>query len=251
VPADFVFSVRCHQDLSHRIGLKPVAEAYEILDRMLRYCRVLQAPFLVLETPSGSDLNKRAVKDARDLFSSLNLNGRRLVWELRSQVSPLAIELMRDFNIINCVDLSKDEPAFMSDVVYSRLFGKGKHNIYQFTDGELKEIDEKAIQLGSKVAALSFHGLKMNTDAVRFQQYKSTGKFVPATASTGINSVRAVLSEEPDFPISKADLIACQGWKVVDVSLDKRVHLSDLLAKIPDKTFYSGDEVALAVEEFI
>jgi uncharacterized protein YecE (DUF72 family) len=24
VPADFIFSVRCHQDLTHRIGLKPV-----------------------------------------------------------------------------------------------------------------------------------------------------------------------------------------------------------------------------------
>jgi uncharacterized protein YecE (DUF72 family) len=28
VPKDFVFSVRCHQDLTHRIGLRPVEEAY-------------------------------------------------------------------------------------------------------------------------------------------------------------------------------------------------------------------------------
>ncbi len=251
VPADFVFSVRCHQDLSHRIGLKPVAEAYEILVRMLRYCKVLRAPFLVVETPSGYNLNKRTLEEARDFFSSLNLNGIRLVWEIRSQVSPLVIELMRDFDIIQCVDLSKEEPNFASDVVYSRLFGKGKHNIYQFTDRELKEIDQKAIRVGSKVAVLSFHGLKMNTDAVRFQQYESTGKFVPATSSTGIDSVRSVLSEDLDFPISKANLIAHQGWKVVDVSLDKRVHLSDLLAKIPEKTFHSVDEVASAVEEFI
>jgi uncharacterized protein YecE (DUF72 family) len=31
VPKDFTFSVRCHQDLTHKIGLKPVDEAYQVL----------------------------------------------------------------------------------------------------------------------------------------------------------------------------------------------------------------------------
>jgi uncharacterized protein YecE (DUF72 family) len=30
VPKDFTFSVRCHQDLTHKIGLKPVDTAYEV-----------------------------------------------------------------------------------------------------------------------------------------------------------------------------------------------------------------------------
>jgi uncharacterized protein YecE (DUF72 family) len=29
VPEDFIFAVRCHQDLTHRIGLKPVDEAWQ------------------------------------------------------------------------------------------------------------------------------------------------------------------------------------------------------------------------------
>ncbi len=52
VPEDFTFTVRCHQDLTHRIGLKPVDKAYEVLGRMVFYCGLLEAPFLVLETPA-------------------------------------------------------------------------------------------------------------------------------------------------------------------------------------------------------
>ena len=53
VPENFTFAVRCHQDLTHRIGLKPVDEAYYVLSRMVAYCGILDAPFLVLETPAS------------------------------------------------------------------------------------------------------------------------------------------------------------------------------------------------------
>jgi hypothetical protein len=46
-------------------------------------------------------------------------------------------------------------------------------------------------------------------------------------------------------------LIEKQGWKVVDLSLDKRVHLSELLAKIPEKTYNGIDEVADALEAIV
>ena len=147
---------------------------------------------------------------------------------------------------MHCVDLSREKPSFDSDVVYSRLFGKGKHNLYQFTDEELVEIDRNA-QSSHKVVALSYHGVRMNTDAARFMQYKKTGKFMPVTSFTGVDSVRAVLAEDAEFPASKAELIEDQGWKVVDVTLDKRVHLSELLSSIPEKTYNDVDEVAEGV----
>jgi uncharacterized protein YecE (DUF72 family) len=251
VPADFVFSVRCHQDLSHRIGLKPVDEAYNVFNQMLRYCELLRAPFLVIETPARQTINKNEVDGARDFFSSLSLQGVRLVWEVRAPVTAAAIELMRELNIVHCVDLSRDEPCLKSDVAYTRLFGKGKHNIYQFTDEELTEIDQKASKNGSKMAALSFHGLRMNTDAVRFLHYKQKGKFIPATSFTGVESVKAVLSEDAKFPTSRMELIAHQGWKVVDVTTEKRVHLAELFSKISKTSFSSIDEVATAVEEIM
>jgi len=84
----------------------------------------------------------------------------------------------------------------------------------------------------------------MHTDAVRFTQFKKTGKFMPVTSFTGVDSVRAVLAEDAEFPASKAQLIEDQGWKVVDLTLDKWVHLSELLATIAEKTYNDVDEVA-------
>jgi uncharacterized protein YecE (DUF72 family) len=243
VPEGFTFAVRCHQDLTHRIGLKPVSEAYYVLNQMATYCKILDAPFLVLETPSAYHLDIQAVEDAKSLLSSTKLKGVRFVWEIRSEITSEALEIMRDLDIVQCVDLSKEDPCLKSDVVYTRLFGKGKHNIYQFADDELVEIDRKILKSQTKVVAMSYHGVRMNTDAVRFKQYKENGTFLPVTSFTGIDSVRAVLSEDAKYPSSKEGLIEHQGWKVVDLTADKRVHLSELLAKIPEKTYNGLDEV--------
>ena len=251
VPDEFTFSVRCHQDLTHRIGLKPVDEAYYVFSQMIAYCGVLDAPFLVLETPARYGFGQEEVDRARDFFSSVSLRGVRLVWEARAPITAAVVDLMQDFSVVHCVDLSTEKPLLKSDVVYSRLFGKGKHNVYQFADDELREIDKKAEGTKHKVVALSYHGVRMNTDAARFQHYKKTGTFMSVTAFTGADSVRAVLAEDALFPVSKAELIEQQGWKVVDLTADKRVHLSELLIDIPERTYSGVDEVAAALEAFV
>jgi uncharacterized protein YecE (DUF72 family) len=243
VKSNFTFSVRCHQDLTHRIGLRPVNRAYETFYKMKTYCDTLNSPYLVLETPSKYTVNQENVGDAREFFSALNLKGIRLVWEYRAPANQAVVNLMQDFNIIQCVDLSREKPAFNSDVTYSRLFGKGQRNIYQFTDEELVEIDHKAEETKSKIVAMSYHGLRMNTDALRFLQYKKAGNFIPVTSFVGVDSARAVLAEDAKFPSSKQELTAKQGWKVIDLASDKRAHLSEFLSRIPDKTYSNIDEV--------
>ena len=251
VPKDFVFSVRCHQDLTHSIGLKPVDEAYLVLGKMVACCRLLKSDFLVLETPYSYVLNEKELAEARNFLGSVNLKGVRLVWEIRAPLTGVAVEFMRDFNIVHSVDLSMQKPALVSDVVYSRLFGKGRHNIYQFTDEELLNIDKNAQEGNHKVVALSYHGARMFSDAARFLQYKKTGKFLPVTSCTGLDSVRAVLYEDAVFPSSKDELIEDQGWKVVDLTAEKRVHLSELLTKIPDRTYEGVGEVVQVLEGFL
>ena len=249
VPFDFTFAVRCHQELTHKVGLKPVDEAYKVLSKMRLYCDILESPFLVLETPPSYVINHEESKQARDLFSSFNFRGVNLVWEMRAPVTEEAVNLMRDFNMIECVDLSVNAPSVESGIVYSRLFGMGRHNIWQFTDDELLTIDHEVDVLKPRIAAMSYHGVRMNMDAARYMQYKKTGTFVPITDFTGVDSARAVLFEDAPFPLSKSQLIENQGWKVIDLTLDKRVHLAELLANIPDKTYNSVDEVAEALEE--
>jgi len=156
--------------------------------------------------------------------------------------------LMRDFDIVQSADLSRDTPNVQSDVVYTRLFGKGKHNIYQFTDDELVDIDQKILKSQARTVVTSFHGLRMNTDAARFKHYKESGTFFPVTSFMGTDSAKQVLSEDAKFPSSKAALIEDQGWKVIDVTTEKRVHLSEYLVKIADRTYNSLDEVIRELE---
>src|SRR5512147_2002661 len=78
VPKDFVFSVRCHQDLTHRLGLKPTDEAFEVFYKLKAYCTALETPFLVLETPATRYLDESGIKDAKDFFASLDTDNIRL-----------------------------------------------------------------------------------------------------------------------------------------------------------------------------
>lgn len=251
VPKEFTFTVRCHQDLTHRIGLKPVDEAYAVFSRMIGFCRILNAPFLHLETPTGYVFDEGRVKEAKDFFSGVDLKGVRLAWEIRSQVTEKVSNLMRDFNIVHSVDLSKEKPVYESDVVYTRLFGKGKHNIYQFTDEELVEVDQKITKSKVRMAIITFHGIRMSTDAKRFIEYKKTRKFPMATGFTGIGSARKVLREDAKFPSSRAELIEHQGWKVIDLTADKRVHLSELLLRLPERTYGSLEELVRSLESHL
>jgi len=146
--------------------------------------------------------------------------------------------------MIHCIDLSKDEePAYKSDILYSRLFGKGYHNIYQPTDLELKEIDRKVIKEEPKTAIINFHFIRMYKDAARFKIYQKTRKFPMVTKFTGISSLEEVLTEDAHFPSNKQYLMDHQGWKLVDMTVDKRVYASDLLQRLPEKTYNSVTEV--------
>jgi len=250
-PSDFTFTVRCHQDLTHRIGLKPVDQAYAVFSQMIGICRILAAPFLHLLTPESYVLDNAKIKQANDFFSSIDLKGTRLAWEVRSPLTPKLGSLMRDFEIVHSVDLSIEGPTFESDVIYTRVFGIGEHNIYQFTDEELIEIDQKILKAEARVVIITFHGIRMSSDAARFKKYKETGKFTPVTDYTGVDSARAVLQEDTRFPLTKAELVKHQGWKVIDLTADKRVHLSKLLHKLPEKTYNGVEEIITELEAFV
>jgi hypothetical protein len=201
----------------------------------------------VLETPA----RYRIDSDARGFLSTLNLKDIKIVWEYRAQITSQVTNLMRDFNIIHCVDLSKQKPSYNLEIMYSRLFGKGQHNIYQFTDNELSEIQRRAEETNSKQIILAYHGVRMNGDALRFQQHLKTGNYPPVTSATGVDSAKEVLAQDATFPTSKAELISDQGWKVVDVTQNQTAHLSDFLKRIPDKNYYDINEVLKELKSII
>ena len=150
---------------------------------------------------------------------------------------------MRDLNITHCIDLSKEEPVYTTDILYTRLFGKGSHTIYQFDDEELKSIDEKTAKGDHKKAVLSFHGVKMYKDAARLKIYRQTGEFPAVTNSIGLESLIEVLREDAVFPITKEELIQRQGWKVIDLSSTQRIHAHRILERLPQGKYSTLNEV--------
>jgi len=245
VPPDFQFSVRCNKKLTHELEFETVPEAFNLLDKMIKICVTLKAEILHFQTPPSFQYNKTNSDKVKDFFSSTN-NKLRIALETRSPapLDPSFVKNMQDLNIIHCVDLLKDqEPAYSSDILYTRIFGKGYHNIYQPLDHELELIDKKASREGIKKAVITMHSNRMFKDAARLKIYKETGEFPMVTKSTGIDSLAEVLKEDATFPSSKIDLLNDQGWKIIDLTPTQRVHASDLLQKLPEKTYYEIDDI--------
>lgn len=247
VPPHFEFSVRCHRSLTHKCKLEPTNQSFEIFGKMVTICKALRANILHLQTPPRLKFTDSKVASIRDFFHSINVKDMRIAWEARQTSDrPLPhnlIQLMQDLDIIHCIDLSKAEPACRSDALYTRLFGKGKKNIYQFTDDELMDINKKAEKGDYGKVVLCFHGVRMYKDAARFKRYRQTGRFPPVTKSIGLNSLREVLSEDAKFPTTKQKLIQHQGWKVIDLSENKRVHASEVLRRLPKQTYRNIEEI--------
>ncbi|MGB9778598.1 MAG: DUF72 domain-containing protein, partial [Candidatus Bathyarchaeales archaeon] len=252
VPPDFQFTVRANRIITHNYKLQPAEEAIQAFEKMKEICTILNASILHLQTPPKFVYQKDAAQNLKHFLSSINLGKLQLALEVRGTApKKLPTELlktMQDNNIIHCVDLSKGEtPAYESQILYSRLFGKGQHNIYQPTDEELVEIDKKAIRGNFEKIILSFHFVRMYKDAARLKIYKETGKFPQVTRHTGLASLEEVIREDAQFPTTKKTLVQHQGWKLFDLTQDNRIHAAELLEKLPEKTYTSISEVIEAL----
>ncbi len=252
VPPNFEFAVRCNKALTHKHKFQPTPEACEISRKMITICNILKAEILHLQTPPTFQPTETNADLIRDFFSTADLKGVRLALELRDSkrpINPYFTKMMHDYNMVHSVDLAKDEePAYKSDILYSRLFGKGTHNIYQPTDEELRKIDKKASKGDHKTIAVSFHFVRMFKDAARLKTYKKTGKFPMVTKSTGLHSLEEVLREDAKFPSSKTELIRHQGWKLIDLTKTERVHASSMLQKLEEKTYNNINEIVQTLE---
>lgn len=248
VPPDFRFAVRASRIITHKHKLQPSPEALDALEQMKQICTALSADVLHFQTPPSFKPDQTAAESFRDLISSVELGKTRLALEIRNK-DPLAAHasmtrIMQDHDVVHCVDLSKGEkPAYESDTLYTRLFGKGEHNRYQPTDEELTEIDSKALNGNFQKVVMSFHFVRMYKDAARMKIYKQTGKFPAITDSTGLSSLGEVLSEDASFPSSKEELVRSQGWKLFDLSGEQRTRVGEYLEKLPERTYSSVKEV--------
>ncbi len=234
VPGDFTFSVKAHRDVTHRAGLRATASARSAFAQSARTARLLRARFLILETPASVPLDRVALDGLRDLAAMLP-DGCRLGLEARAHADgPLphaARTAFEDLGVLDVVDLTRSQPRVPQDTVYTRIFGKGEHNIYELDDAELRALTEGRDQV--RTVAYAFHGVRMYKDAARFLTFRRTGSFPPVTGSVGLASLGEVLAPDAHFPADREGLVREHGWKVFDTARDRREHARTWLERLP------------------
>ncbi|NVM03794.1 MAG: DUF72 domain-containing protein [Candidatus Helarchaeota archaeon] len=256
VPADFSFAIKCNRGVSHLGLLKSSNQVIKLFKKMIEICKTLKAMALVIQTPQ-SFLNKpQNLKNANDFFASIE-SPIDLVWEVRGyQRSPqLKSELLQTFseyNISHCTDISKDVPLYTANLVYSRIFGHGKQNMWQFSDEEIKSIHNTVENLRKeKKVVLSFHTMRMERDSARYQEFSNKNVLIPATNSIGLQSFMDVIKEYNKFPISKKELLEAHGWKIVDMTSNLRIRASELLKKLPNQKFSNFGLIEKSLQNII
>jgi uncharacterized protein YecE (DUF72 family) len=247
VPDAFEFTVRCNRELLNRLRRETLESSLQVFDRMKQICSVLKARILHVQIPSTYGLDKEEIEKIDEFLSTANLRDTRLAWEIRvpsGEGRRNLLNVLEEHEIIHAVDLSKENPAYESDIIYSRLFGKGFQNIYQFTNAELEQIDRKVKGSGAGKAYLNFHGTRMYKDAARISVYETSGNFPKVTLGVGVDSVLEVLEEDARFPVLTSELIRSQGWKVCEWKNNEQLRLSEVLSKIKERKFESILELA-------
>ncbi|MEM1582514.1 MAG: DUF72 domain-containing protein [Candidatus Bathyarchaeia archaeon] len=247
-PADFEFTVKAHQDISHKYKLR-IEQATEPFERIKQICRILKAKVILIQTPASFSLKN--LSDAEAFFRKVNREDFFLVWESRgpSWESEEGLRRLRcilsELGITHVTDPLRLMPVYTANIAYFRLHGLGERMYYyQYSDEELRRLYEalrvfEDLEMGVYVL---FNNLSMFDDAKRFAFFLKNQYFPPLTGCYGLDSVKAVISGAR-YPATKSSLIDKLGWKLVDLEEGKQIKLGEILFNIPTKTYKNPDEV--------
>ena len=238
VPTNFEFAVRCHRYIAEGSMLERDAKATRIINSMAKICRQLKAKVLAVLIPKTVIDDRHLAPKLEAFLSSLNLGATTVSLEFRrAEPENDVLKILSENDAIHSVDISTSNPKVVSPMLYTRLFGRGEGNVYEFDDNELKDIAAKASSPKFEKSILAFHGVRMYRDAARLKIYLGSGKFPSLTGQVGLDSLGEVLKEDTLFPTTKARLVKVQGWKLFDSTSTKRVRSAEVLAKLPEKNY--------------
>jgi Protein of unknown function DUF72 len=217
---------------------------------MEKICRYLRASVLTILTPRTLVRDKDLVPKLNAFLSTISLGRTRIAIEFRGgEPTEDALKTLKDHDAVHTVDISRQDPKVESSTLYSRLFGKGKENIYEFDDNELRDIATKASGPKFEKSILAFHGVRMYRDAARLKIFLNSGKFPSLTGEVGLESLGEVLKEDARFPTSKSELVGEQGWKLYDKTSEERARAVEVLERLPERTYTTTDDVLASLKE--
>ena len=249
-PPGFEFSIRCHKDLAELHRLELTSKNVHLVDSIEKICRQLRASVLIILIPKELVGDEELSSKLRAFLSTVSLGRTSIAVEFRGgEPKDDTLKTLQDHNAVESVDISRENPKVKSSILYTRLFGKGKQNIYEFDDNELQNVAAKASDPKFEKSILAFHGVRMYRDAARLKTFLNSGKFPSLTGQAGLESLSEVLSEDTRFPTSKSRLVDEQGWKLFDVTAEERVRARVFLERLPEKTYTTVNEVLSSIRE--
>lgn len=252
-PENFEFTVKAHQDISHKYRLN-IEQCIKPFEKVKEVCRILNSRVTVIQTPSSFTIND--LEKAERFFKEINRGDLILVWETRgpSWESNNGIRKLKDalseVNVSHVVDPLRIMPAYISNIAYFRLHGLGERMYYyQYTNSELKKLYEivskfEGLEMGVYVL---FNNLSMFEDAKRFLSYIKNRKF-PSLLESSLNIIKSAV-ERLRFPIDKNMLMRKIGWRIIELEDGRQIRLNELLNKTPTKKYGSLDELMNELED--
>jgi uncharacterized protein YecE (DUF72 family) len=248
-PENFEFTVKVHQDISHKAKLKVEKTSLQAFEHMMQTCKTLTSKILLIQTPSSFRPDR--LGDAEKFFGAVDREGLVLVWETRGpawetvEVRNRLGEVLEKVDVTHVTEPFRVTPAYTGDVAYFRLHGLGERMYYyQYSDSELRKLKEliSMYEREGKEAYVLFNNLSMFDDGLRFIEYLSKGVLPKITSSTGLGSIRSVV-ERTRYPASKSMVIKKLGWRLVEVEEGKQVRLGGILNDLPSKTYTNAEEL--------
>ncbi|MEM1564206.1 MAG: DUF72 domain-containing protein [Candidatus Bathyarchaeia archaeon] len=248
-PENFEFTVKAHQDISHKAKMRLNEASRKAFETMKQICKTLKAKILLIQTPGS--LRPDKLSEAEKFFEAVDREDLTLVWETRGpewekpEVYERLREVLSRLDVVHVTDPFRVLPAYTSQTAYFRLHGLGEQlYYYQYTDEELRHLGEiaKKFEAEGKTVYVLFNNLSMFDDGLRFIQYLSYGKFPKITGSVGLESVKSVV-EKTRYPAPKSMLVKKVGWRLVEMEEGKQVRLAELLAELPSKTYKNSEEL--------
>jgi uncharacterized protein YecE (DUF72 family) len=248
-PKAFEFTVKAHQDISHKSKMKVGNASIQAFEQMKQICKVLNSKILLFQTPASFTPDKLA--DAERFFKEVKREELILVWETRGPAWEKAEnrkeleKVLKELDVTHVSDPFMAMPVYVGEIAYFRLHGLGKQMYYyQYSNAELQKLKEfiTPCEKRSKTAYVLFNNLSMFDDALRFMCYSSRSIFPKITSGKGLASVKEVVGKTR-FPASKSILVKRVGWKLVELEDGKQVRLETFLKSLPSKTFNSADEL--------
>lgn len=253
-PRDFEFTVKAHQDISHKAKLKIDKACLESFGRMKEICSALNARIMLIQTPGSFGPDR--LGDAEEFFKTVSSGEITLVWETRglawekTENRMKLRQVLSSLNITHVTDPFKALPAYTSHIVYFRLHGLGSAPYYyQYSDDELRKLKSlsESFEKNGKTVYVLFNNLSMFEDGMRFMHYLSTGKLPKIRIASGWESIKKII-EQTRYPASKSALLKKLGWRLVEIEEGKQVRLDELLKALPPKTFNNPEEVLMELK---